>query len=47
MIALARGLAKNPRLRVLEIAENAINIDDRTEGTQAFADALSSWPDLE
>jgi Ran GTPase-activating protein 1 len=47
MIALARGLAKNPKLRVLEIADNAMNIDDGTEGTQAFADALSSWPDLE
>jgi Ran GTPase-activating protein 1 len=47
MIAPARGLAKNPKLRVLEIADNAMNIDDGTEGTQAFADALSSWPDLE
>jgi Ran GTPase-activating protein 1 len=47
MIALARGLAKNPKLRVLKIADNAMNIDDGTEGTQAFADALSSWPDLE
>jgi Ran GTPase-activating protein 1 len=47
MIALARGLAKNPKLRVLEIADNAMNIDDGTEGTQAFADALSSWPKLE
>jgi Ran GTPase-activating protein 1 len=47
MIALARGLAKNQKLRVLEIADNAMNIDDGTEGTQAFADALSSWPDLE
>jgi Ran GTPase-activating protein 1 len=32
MIALARGLAKNPNLRVLEITDNAMNIDDRTEG---------------
>jgi Ran GTPase-activating protein 1 len=40
-------LAKNPKLRILEIADNAMNIDDGTEGTQAFADALSSWPDLE
>jgi Ran GTPase-activating protein 1 len=32
---------------VLETANNAMNIDDGTEGTQAFADALSSWPDLE
>jgi Ran GTPase-activating protein 1 len=47
MIALALDLAKNPKLRVLEIADNAMNIDDVTEGTQAFADALSSWPDLE
>jgi Ran GTPase-activating protein 1 len=47
MIALARGLAKNPKLRLLEIADNAMNIGDGTEGTQAFADALSSWPHLE
>jgi Ran GTPase-activating protein 1 len=47
MVALARGLAKNPKSRVLEIADNAMNIDDETEGTQAFADALSSWPDPE
>jgi Ran GTPase-activating protein 1 len=43
MIALARG----PKLRVLEIVDNAMNIDDGMEGTQAFADALSSWPHLE
>jgi hypothetical protein len=47
MIALARGLAKNPNLRVLKIADNAMNIDDGTEGTQAFADALSSYLHLE
>jgi Ran GTPase-activating protein 1 len=40
MIALARGLAKNPKLRVLEIAGNAMYIDDGTEGMQAFADGL-------
>jgi Ran GTPase-activating protein 1 len=34
-------------LRVSEIADNAMHIDDGTEGTQAFADALSSWPVLE
>jgi Ran GTPase-activating protein 1 len=47
MIALARGLPKNPKLRVLEITDNAMNIDDETEGTQAFANALLSWLDLE
>jgi Ran GTPase-activating protein 1 len=33
MIALAWGLAKNTKVRILEIADNAVDIDDGTEGT--------------
>jgi len=47
MVALAKGLAKNPNLRILDLEDNAINVDGSDEGTKAFADALPSWPNLE
>jgi Ran GTPase-activating protein 1 len=47
MTALARGLAKNPGLRVLELQDNAVNVDGSDGGTAAFAAALPQWPALE
>lgn len=47
MTALARGLAKNAGLRVLELQDNAVNVDDSDGGTAAFAAALPKWPALE
>jgi Ran GTPase-activating protein 1 len=47
MTALARSLAKNTGLRILELQDNAVNVDESDGGTKAFADALPHWPKLE
>jgi Ran GTPase-activating protein 1 len=47
MTSLARGLAKNAGLRILELQDNAVNVDGSDGGTRAFAAALPAWPALE
>jgi Ran GTPase-activating protein 1 len=47
IIALARGLSKCPGLQVLDLQDNAFNIDGSDAGTVAMAEALPLWPHLE
>lgn len=47
IVALAKGLAKCPGLRTLDLQDNAFNVDGSEDGSNAMAEALPSWPDLE
>ncbi|EIN12895.1 RNI-like protein, partial [Punctularia strigosozonata HHB-11173 SS5] len=47
IIALAKGLSKNPALERLDLQDNAFNVDDSDEGSRAMANALPLWPGLQ
>ncbi|PFH49946.1 hypothetical protein AMATHDRAFT_4423 [Amanita thiersii Skay4041] len=42
--ALARGLAKCPNLRHIDLQDNTFTADGKTTGVEAWSDALGSWP---
>ena len=44
--ALARGLAKCPNLRHLDLQDNTFTSDGKVSGIAAWTDALTSWPEL-
>jgi Ran GTPase-activating protein 1 len=44
--ALARGLAKCPNLRHLDLQDNTFTSDGKLSGVAAWTDALGSWPEL-
>ncbi|EGN98496.1 hypothetical protein SERLA73DRAFT_12877, partial [Serpula lacrymans var. lacrymans S7.3] len=46
MTALANGLSKCPALQHIDFQDNTFTEDGSEMGVKAWADALSSWPDL-
>ena len=44
--ALARGLAKCPKLRHLDLQDNTFTSDGKVLGIAAWTDAITSWPEL-
>lgn len=44
--ALAKGLSQCPGLQHVDLEDNAFRAESANEGVQAWADALSSWPEL-
>ena len=45
--SLARGLAKCSTLQHIDMQDNTFTFEGELTGVEAWADALSSWPDLE
>lgn len=46
IIALARGLAKCPQLRHIDLQDNTFTADGKTSGVEAWTESLRSWPEL-
>ena len=46
VIALAKGLAKNPGMQYIDLQDNAFSVDGALSGIEAWTEALKSWPEL-
>ncbi|TFK27650.1 RNI-like protein [Coprinopsis marcescibilis] len=45
-IELAKGLAKNPKLGYIDFQDNGFSTEGALDGIEAWANALTSWPEL-